>query len=141
MNVDVSFQNTGGIRTSLDQGNITKREIFEISPFNNGTIIFEMTVAEIKQFLIGSESGFYYSGVYIRKVGDEIEIQDLKDRKIPDDYILKVGINDYIPAVNNIFFPDNGIAQPLTAAETLIAYLQEINNEVNYQYCNQYFRY
>ena len=141
MDVDVSFQNTGGIRTSLDQGNITKREIYEISPFNNGTIIFEMTVAEIKQFLIGSKSGFYYSGLIIRKVGDNIQVNDLHDRKIPDDYILRIGINDYIPAVNSLYFPDNGIIQPLTAAETLIAYLENINSEVDYPDCNRYFRF
>ena len=141
MDVDVSFQNTGGIRTSLDKGNITKREIYEMSPFNNGTIIFEMSVAEIKQFLIGSKSGYYYSGIIIRKVGGKIEIKDLQNRKIPDDYILKIGINDYIPAVNNLYFPNNGIVQPLTAAETLIAYLENINSDVYYPDCNRYFRY
>ncbi|MBT6006771.1 MAG: bifunctional metallophosphatase/5'-nucleotidase, partial [Prolixibacteraceae bacterium] len=45
MNVDVAFQNTGGIRSSLDEGDITIREIYEIEPFNNGTVIYEMTVA------------------------------------------------------------------------------------------------
>ncbi|MCF6358618.1 MAG: bifunctional metallophosphatase/5'-nucleotidase [Draconibacterium sp.] len=141
MDVDVAFQNTGGIRTGIDEGNITKREIYEISPFNNGTIIFEMTVAEIKQFFIGSRSGFYYSGIQIRKVDGKIEIRDLNNRKIPDNYILTVGINDYIPAVNDMYFPDNGVVQPLTAAETLIAYLTDINREVDYPGCNRYFRY
>ena len=50
MNVDLTFQNSGGIRSSLDEGDITVREIYEISPFNNGTVIYEMTVAEIKEF-------------------------------------------------------------------------------------------
>lgn len=141
MNVDVAFQNTGGVRSTLQPGDIIKRKIYEISPFNNGTIIFEMTVAEIKQFLIGSESGFYYSGIIIRKTGDKIIINDIHNREIPDDYLLSVGINDYIPAVHPMYFPDNGILQSLTAAETLIAYLENINNEVDYQYCNRYFRY
>ena len=35
----------------LDFGDITKREIYEISPFNNSTIIYQMTVGEIKNFL------------------------------------------------------------------------------------------
>lgn len=141
MDVDVAFQNTGGVRSTLDMGNITKREIFEISPFNNGTIIFEMSAAEIKQFLMGSESGFFYSGIIIRKIGDHIQIKDLQNREIPDDYILKVGINDYIPAVHNIYFPDNGTIQTLTAAETLIFYLENINSDVDYNDCNHYFRY
>jgi len=141
MNVDVAFQNTGGVRSGLDMGDITKRDIFEIAPFNNGTVIYEMTVAEIKEFLIGSESGFYYSGIIIRKSNNEIQISDLSNREIPDDIVLSVGINDYIPAVHEIYFPDNGVVQQLTAAETIIAYLQNINSQVNYANCNGYFRY
>ena len=56
MNTDVTFQNSGGVRSSLDEGDITNREIFEISPFNNGTVIFDMSVAEITAFLKGSAS-------------------------------------------------------------------------------------
>lgn len=141
MNVDLTFQNSGGIRNTLDEGDITKREIFEISPFNNGTAIYEMTVGEVKQFLVGSGSGFYYSGVIIKKAGSEVQINDLLDRKIPDNYILTVGTNDYIPAVHSPFFPNNAKIQPLSAAETLIAYLQNINSQVNYNSCNRYFRY
>ena len=65
----------------------------------------------------------------------------MQDRKIPDDYILKIGINDYIPAVNYIYFPDDGVIQPLTAAETLIAYLENVNSKIYYPNCNRYFRY
>jgi 5'-nucleotidase / UDP-sugar diphosphatase len=141
MNVDVAFQNTGGVRSALDQGDITIREIYEIEPFNNGTVIYEMTVEQIKQFLKGTGSGFYYSGLIIRKNGDNIQINDLHNREIPDDYKLTVGINDYIPAVHNFYFPDNGVIQTLSAAKTLIEYLKNINGEVDYTYCNQYFRY
>lgn len=138
---DVAFQNTGGIRSGLDKGNITKREIYEISPFNNGVVIYKMTVAEIKEFLIGSKSGFYYSGIKLAKVGNKIELRDLNNNIIPNDYILTVGINDYIPAVNDLYFPNNGVLQPLTAAETLIAYLQNIEHTVDYTNCSRYFRY
>ena len=141
MNVDVAFQNTGGVRSTLDEGDITIREIYEIEPFNNGTVIYEMTVEEIKQFLEGTGSGFYYSGLIIRKIGDYIQINDLHNREIPDNYVLTVGINDYIPAVHDLYFPDNGVVQSLSAAETLIEYLKNINGEVDYAYCNQYFRY
>lgn len=141
LNADVSFQNTGGVRSTLNSGNITKREIFEISPFNNGTVIYEMTVAEIKDFLIGSRSGFYYSGIIIWKNGDEVEIFDLQNQELENNVVLKVGINDYIPAVHYIFFPDNGVIQTLTAAESIIAYLENIYSEADYLGCNRYFRY
>ncbi len=141
MNVDVTFQNTGGVRSTLNEGDITNREIFEISPFNNGTVIFKMTVREIKNFLKGSGSGFYFSGINITQNGSFIDIRDLNNTVIPDTTILTIGTNDYIPAVHETYFPTNGQVQVLTAAETIISYLENINNQVHYPNCNHYFRY
>lgn len=141
MNVDVTIQNNGGIRSGLNEGDITRREIFEISPFNNGTVIYDMTVSEIKDFLIGSRSGFYYSGIHIEQIGNNILIEDLNGTIIPDTTVLSLGTNDYIPAVYENYFPLTGNVQSLTAAETLISYLETINSQVNYPICDHYFRY
>ena len=141
MNVDVTFQNTGGIRSALNEGDITKREIFEISPFNNGTVIYNMTVGEIKNFLEESGSGFYYSGIKIEQFGNIITISDLNDNELSDTEVLKLGTNDYIPAVYENYFPTNGDIQDLTAAETIISYLENDNSQVNYPSCDHYFRF
>ena len=141
LNVDLTFQNTGGVRSNLDFGDITKREIFEILPFNNPTLIYEMTVTEIKNFLIGSGSGFYYSGVKFENINGDFNIKDLDGNIIPDNTILSVGVNDYIPAVYDVYFPTNGIIQPQTDAETVILYLKEIESQVNYPNSDNYFRY
>lgn len=141
LNVDFSFQNSGGVRSGLKQGDITKRNIYEIDPFNNGMMIYEMTVAEVKEFLKGSGSGFYYSGGYISKNGTEVIIRDMNDNLIPDYYVLEIGINDYIPAVHEVYFPKNGEVQSFTTAETIINYLENNNDEVNYPQCYHYFRY
>ncbi|NOQ92539.1 MAG: hypothetical protein GQ552_07475 [Flavobacteriaceae bacterium] len=140
LNVDLTFQNTGGVRSSLNFGDITKREIFEILPFNNPTMIYEMTVAEVKTFLKESGSGFYYSGVKFENSNGSIDVKDLNGNIIPDNTILSVGLNDYIPAVYDVYFPNNGIVQPQTDAETVISYLEEINSEVNYSNSN-YFKF
>ncbi|MFA9370803.1 MAG: 5'-nucleotidase C-terminal domain-containing protein [Labilibaculum antarcticum] len=47
--MDVCFQNTGGIHSCLNGGDISKKEIYEISPFNNGTVIYEITVFNSKK--------------------------------------------------------------------------------------------
>jgi len=141
MNADVSFQNTGGVRSLLKKGTITKRDIYEISPFNNGTVLYKMSVEEIKAFLKGSGSGFYYSGISIQKAGSEIIIRDELGRTIPENYVLKVGINDYIPAVHSLYFPAKGEIQPLTAAETIIAFLESNTNPIKFSNCYNYFRY
>ena len=141
LNVDVAIQNNGGIRSGLNEGDISRREIFEISPFNNGIIIYNMTIAEIKDFLIGSRSGFYFSGIQIEQGGNDILIRDLNGTIIPDETVLTLGTNDYIPAVHENYFPSTGSVQALTAAESLISYLETINSEVNYPNCSHYFRY
>lgn len=141
MNVDIAFQNTGGVRSDLDDGEITKREIFEIAPFNNGTVIYEMTVSQIKTFLKESKSGFYYAGPKIEQKGKNITFTNVKGEQIPDTTTLKVGLNDYIPAVHEDFFPNHGYVQNKTASETLISYLKSIQKPINYQGCKHYFKY
>ena len=141
MNVDVSFQNSGGVRSYLDKGDITKKEIYTIEPFNNGTVKYEMTVKEVKEFLIGSKSGFYYSGIQINQRGSIVEVKDKFGSVLNDAAVITVGVNDYIPAVHDNYFPTNNDVQNLTAAESIIYYLQNIKSEVNYTSCGNFFRY
>lgn len=141
MNVDVTIQNTGGVRYWLDQGDITKREIYQIAPFNNGTVVYTMTVAEIKSFFKGSSSGFFYAGIAISQEGDKVVVKDDNGVVLDDNLALTIGLNDYIPAVHDTYFPDDAEVRTLTAAETMIAYLTTINSTVAYSDCNRYFRY
>lgn len=141
MNVAVSFQNTGGIRSPLNQGDITKREIYNIEPFNNGTVKYKMTIGEIKNFLIASKAGFYYSGIQIKKIGTAIEIRNESGTLMDDSTTISVGLNDYIPAVYDDLFPEKSDVQNLSAAESIMSYIQNMNPEVNYPNCSNYFRY
>jgi len=141
MNTDLTFQNTGGVRSGLDEGDIITGEILKIAPFNNRTVIYNMSVSEINSFLKGTGSGFYYSGLHIEQVGDEIHLLDEQDHILSAETVLTVGINDYIPAVHASYFPDKGAMQNMTAAETMIYYLENINSEVEYEDCDRYFRF
>ncbi|NQT77823.1 MAG: bifunctional metallophosphatase/5'-nucleotidase [Bacteroidetes bacterium] len=143
LNVEVSFQNPGGIRNDLDEGDITKGEIYAISPFKNGTIVYTMTVLEIKDFFIGSGSGFYYSGIMLEQSGAEMLVKDINGQVLQDNVSLTIGLNDYIPAVNDMYFPppSAGIIQPFTDAESIIIYLENNPGPVNYPDCNRYFKY
>jgi 5'-nucleotidase/UDP-sugar diphosphatase len=49
--VQIAFQNSGGIRADIPSGPITIAEIFELSPFNNVLIVFELTGQQIKEVL------------------------------------------------------------------------------------------
>lgn len=141
LDVDVSFQNTGGVRAALYEGPITRRDIYEISPFNNGTVIYEMSVEEIKYFLKESGSGFYYSGILIDKIDGEVVIFNQSGNRLRDNVMLRVGINDYIPAVHSPLFPEEREEQALTAAETIIKFVEDTSTEIDYSACSRYFRF
>lgn len=141
MNVDIAFQNTGGVRANLDLGDITTKEIFNILPFNNAAVTYNMSVADIKNFLRGSRAGLYYSGVSIKIKNSDIEITDLNGNVIPDATVLKVGVNDYIPAVYDSYFPTTKIVSSQTDAATVISFLKEKNNRVNYAGSQNYFKF
>jgi len=141
LNVDISLQNSGGIRDDLDQGDITKREIYAIDPFNNGTVIYTMTVREIKDLLEGTGMGVYYSGVVFEQQNRNVIIKDAAGNILDDSTSLTMGINDFIPAVNESFFPQNPDFKPLTTAETIIEYLESNSISVNYPECDRFFRF
>jgi 2',3'-cyclic-nucleotide 2'-phosphodiesterase (5'-nucleotidase family) len=141
LDVDVTFQNFGGIRSGLVDGEITVREIYEIDPFNNGAMIYQMSVAEIEDFLKGMQNSFCYSGIQVDRIGDDVQVSDLNGEVIFDETMLSVGINDYIPAVYDSYFPTEVDVQPFTTAEAIIYYLKNIQNEVDYPDCDRYFKY
>jgi hypothetical protein len=55
--------------------------------------------------------------------------------------LLRVGLNDYIPAVHDVYFPKHNEVKDQSAAESLIYYLQHINQQVDYKNCTNFFRY
>lgn len=67
----VGVMNRGGIRTDLPGGSVQRRALFEICPFDNSVVKFEMTGAQMFEFLrrgIGDpdHSGLEISGVTAR---------------------------------------------------------------------------
>ena len=140
MDVDISFQNPGGIRNTLDEGDILKHEIYSIDPFNNGSVIYSMTVREIKDFLKGTKSAVYYSGVEIAQENQQIIIYK-NNQELSDSTTLTIGLNDYIPAVYDNYFTQTPTELPYTTAEGIINYLNNHSNPINYSQINRYFRY
>lgn len=142
MQVDVSFQNSGGIRADIDEGDVTSFEIFSMDPFNNGSVVFTMTSAEMKDFFINSGRGFYVAGITLVRSGDDIIMYDENGIEIDDNTTLTIGINDFIPALYENYFPfSSAEVRDLTTAESLIQYLKTINSTIDYEGCNSYFRY
>ena len=45
--IDLSFFNTGGLRSPLPQGDITKRDLFQLMPFENELVVLELNKVEM----------------------------------------------------------------------------------------------
>ncbi len=141
LDVDVSFQNGGGIRAGIDEGDITRMEIYNMDPFNNQSVVFTMTVDEIKEFFVKSKAGLHVSGINLEWSGQNLIISDENGQELPGTTVLKVGMNDYIPAVYESYFPvEKADIKKLTTAESIIQYLETINSEVDYAGCERYFQ-
>jgi len=142
MDVDISFQNNGGIRSDLAEGDITVLDIYNFDPFNNGSVVFTMTVAEIKDFFKQTGAGLHVSGIRIEQNRDEIIFFDEDGNEIDDTETLTIGTNDYIPAVYDSYFSiEDADIRELTTAESIIEYLKTMKSTVDYNDCDRYFRY
>ena len=142
VDADMSVQNPGGIRSDLDEGDITIMEIYRIDPFNNGLMEYEMTVGEIRSFLAGSGAGFYYSGVTLEnEPGFGVVIKDEEGNVYDDSQVLTIAINDYIPEVYDDYFPEPSVIYDISTADAMIQYVRNLTAPLHYESCNRYFRY
>jgi len=141
MNVSLTFQNTGGIRATLNEGNILKHEIYTIDPFNNGSVTYTMTVSEIKNFLKSSKIAIYYSGLQIEQNNNNVVIKNHNNEILSDNTTLTIGLNDYIPAVYDSYFTQAPTYKPYTTAEAIINYLENNSSPIDYTGYNNYFKF
>ncbi|HTY35761.1 MAG TPA: bifunctional UDP-sugar hydrolase/5'-nucleotidase [Bacteroidota bacterium] len=80
---DIGFMNTGGVRKRLLPGPITKQDLFEVLPFRNMLMKFEMSGAQVRSVvahLIQARPGMIISGVqcdYKRDASGAVEIVNL----------------------------------------------------------------
>ena len=112
--VQIAFQNSGGIRADIPSGPITIADIYELSPFNNVLIVFELTGQQIKELLeCDIERGWdrlQVSGItyrYFKKEakpeGERVEYVEIDGDVLVDkgqillpDNLYSVASNDYV---------------------------------------------
>lgn len=58
---DVALINTGGIRSTLDAGDITIESLYEINPFDNSLVYVEVLGSELLNFYNSNTSYYYYN--------------------------------------------------------------------------------
>jgi len=95
---DLAVVNTKGIRTSLTQGPILVRQIYEIMPFENELVVLGMTGAEVKQLFqfMASQGGDGLSGASFKMSGVNAIDLKINGMSIDDGRIYRVVVSDYL---------------------------------------------
>lgn len=147
-NADISITNGGGIRASIDAGEITKGEIVEVLPFGNFIVTKELTGSQIKAVLehgvkdFGKPAGsFAHVGGMKFVVNPENEIGNrivnitIDGKKIDMDKKYTVATNDFLAAGGDGYpsFNDVPTLNEYSALdEALEKYIQKLGT-VNYK--------
>tara|TARA_R110001583_G_scaffold43208_2_gene137455 strand:- start:13739 stop:15181 length:1443 start_codon:yes stop_codon:yes gene_type:complete len=133
LKTDIAFQNSGGIRSWLPLGDIKIKHIYELDPFNNEVIIFEMTCDEIRSLINSSGNGdLKVAGIQYRYLGqDGIQLENYNGSELDESKTYKVGLNSYIASAYTFDHTDDGQNSFETSANCLIDFLKN-EKEINY---------
>ncbi len=104
-NVEIAFQNAGGVRNIINKGDITLRDVYKIMPFENTIVKLKMKGKDIyevvKDNLKNNKTSMYVSGINVKyKInpqGNAEIIEITKDGKIIDmEKEYSVATNNYL---------------------------------------------
>jgi 2',3'-cyclic-nucleotide 2'-phosphodiesterase (5'-nucleotidase family) len=135
--LDFSFQNRGGIRIyQIPKGPIEVKTIYELDPFGNELIRYEMTPAEIKSLIANSYSRhdnvdlLIGGGSYTVKVDPEDKLQqvillDEQGKELNPDSTYSVGLNSYIASSYQFDHEDEGKSLYVTTAQNIIEFIEK----------------
>ena len=136
---DFAFQNTGGVRVKqLNKGPITVKDVYSIDPFNNDVVVYKMTGAQVKKYIMDSyrKNGghpSYVSGMTYRVDDDGKGVWvETKGEPFSTKKIYKVAMNSYMASTVNIESEDEGQSMFQTSEEMMIEFLRK-HKEVDYQ--------
>lgn len=168
--LDLTIQNSGGVRTNIMPGQMTYDDAYTLLPFGNTLYLLEMTGAEVKQVIEdalqfalvdGSTGAFPYSAgmrYEANKTKDsngkrivKMEIQDEKTgewKEIDENKTYLVGTNNYIArgqdgykTFGKVLETRGGVDSYLPDAESLIKFLKDHPNMQSYTDSNVLFHY
>jgi 5'-nucleotidase/UDP-sugar diphosphatase len=134
-NLDVAFQNGGGIRLNRLPEKITLKDIYTLDPFGNQVVEITMSVDEIRSlirasFEKGGDLDLQVSGLsYVVRTDPEKRIQEILLRgpdgsPLSEDRTFKVGVSSYVASSYTFAHQDSGRAVSSTTAEALILFLE-----------------
>jgi 2',3'-cyclic-nucleotide 2'-phosphodiesterase (5'-nucleotidase family) len=107
---DFSFTNFGGVRSDLQIGPITPRDLFKVLPFGNSIVVLKMSGKMLHELfeskLTGNRSGLAIGGGKViydrsRPDGDKIINFEINGEPLNPDQDYKVAMTDYLAEGNS----------------------------------------
>ena len=143
LNVDIAFQNNGGIRARhIPKGDISVKQILELSPFGNTLVEYNLTPKQIKKlikyaYVPYNSNDLQVSGLIINLDVSakgkllNINLKDTEDKELTKE-TYSVAVNDYMAASYELKFFKSGKKHPIIDAENLIHFIKK-NKSINYK--------
>ena len=142
---EIAIENPGGVRIdSHPAGDITVRDVLEMDPFDNNTVVLDLTGDEILKMMISYSNNMLYSFPYVGGMRCEVVIDKTNPSKFKSARLLttdgkkfnmkrkyRVVTNSYIPATSNI--PEGSIHTLNLQTTDLIMHYLEKQKTVDYR--------
>lgn len=142
---DIALINPGGVRiASLPKGPIRTKDVYEMDPFGNEIVVFNLTGHELRNLLLfaygfDENKPIYPSGITTRYVlradGSlrEVLLFTAEGDPLPMDHTYSVVMNDYMATVYTYEYQDPGQGLFRPTAETTIDYLKQLKHIPSYR--------
>jgi len=98
-NIDFAIPSTkGGLRVDLPKGNITVSNIFELMPFENEVVVYDVSGVQVRQLLdfIASTNGQPISGFQMQIKDKKLLSATYKGKPFEDNKTYRIMTSDYI---------------------------------------------
>ncbi len=136
VDADFAFQNNGGIRVSEIGGEITVGTIFELEPFGNDIVVYEMTKDDIKsllqysyerRFAIDLQAGGLHYEVVVNDIGaiEDIKLTYPDGTSLDADQVYEVALSDYVAETYDFTAQTEGENTYRRTNDVIIEYIEE----------------
>jgi 2',3'-cyclic-nucleotide 2'-phosphodiesterase (5'-nucleotidase family) len=143
LKTDVSFTNEGGIRLKvLPKGDITIKQIYQLSPFGNTFVVMQLKPKQIKKLIayayaIENANDLQVSGISIDLFLDQnnkLKKISLKDTngELPKSKTYSVAVNNYMAAFYDLGFIKKGIDTGVNDAQSIMHFITK-KKSINYK--------
>ncbi|QIW15814.1 bifunctional UDP-sugar hydrolase/5'-nucleotidase [Pasteurellaceae bacterium RH1A] len=102
---DLSLMNSGGIRTSIEEGDVTYRNILTVQPFGNMIATVDLTGKELQEYLnvaglkepdTGAYPQFYGVSMVVDRANKTVSDIKVQGKALEADKVYKMSLPDYV---------------------------------------------